>query len=390
MNTNIDYDEYLDDDIIFYSILYSSVTVLFAMAVLSKFLTNEFRFGFRSVLSLAVLFLGEPLCQFFIKGPSGVFAFAMCCLVIYSILPASHLPVGNKAVLVTGCDSGFGNSLVKKLDSIGMRVFATCLSLNSPGAVSLQLACSGRVHLLQLDVTSQKDIETTVEYVKQHTGGEGLWGLVNNAGVWYYSELETTSETIFRKVLEINLFGAIRLTKALLPLIRKSKGRIVNVSSLMGRLTMEGNGAYSMSKHALLAFSDTLRQEMKKWGVHVSIIEPTGFYTENMKEHVINSRKAELWDTMDEETKITYGQKYFDSIYDSIIEGSNRYPDDLTCVIRAMRSGLLSKRPRNRYPCGTGADFIMMLYPLLPVWVADKLISLISIMPKDVRPAGLD
>lgn len=102
MNTNIDYDEYLDDDIIFYSILYSSVTVLFAMAVLSKFLTNEFRFGFRSVLSLAVLFLGEPLCQFFIKGPSGVFAFAMCCLVIYSILPASHLPVGNKAVLVTG------------------------------------------------------------------------------------------------------------------------------------------------------------------------------------------------------------------------------------------------------------------------------------------------
>jgi len=63
----------------------------------------------------------------------------------------------------------------------------------------------------------------------------GLWGLVNNAGVWYYSEVETTSETIFRKVLEINLFGAIRLTKALLPLIRRSKGRIVNVSSLMGK-----------------------------------------------------------------------------------------------------------------------------------------------------------
>lgn len=102
MNTNIDYDEYLDDDIIFYSVLYSSVTVLFAMAVLSKFLTNEFRFGFRSVLSLAVLFLGEPLCQFFIKGPGGVLAFAMCCLVIYTVLPASHLPVGNKAVLITG------------------------------------------------------------------------------------------------------------------------------------------------------------------------------------------------------------------------------------------------------------------------------------------------
>ena len=90
------------DDIIFYSVLYSSVTVVFGMAVLSKFLTNEFRFGFRSFLSLVVLFLGEPLCQFFIKGPGGLVVFAVGCLLVYSILPASHLPVGNKAVLITG------------------------------------------------------------------------------------------------------------------------------------------------------------------------------------------------------------------------------------------------------------------------------------------------
>ena len=90
------------DNIIVYSVLYSSVTVVFAMAVLSKFLTNEFRFGFRSVLSLVVLFLGEPLCQFLVKGPGGVITFALGCLFVYSILPASHLPVGNKAVLITG------------------------------------------------------------------------------------------------------------------------------------------------------------------------------------------------------------------------------------------------------------------------------------------------
>jgi hypothetical protein len=112
--------------------------------------------------------------------------------------------------------------------------------------------------------------------------------------------------------------------------------------------------------------------------------------SENMKEHVIESRKTEIWNSIDEETKIVYGQKYFDNIYRSIIEGSNRYPDDLTCVIRAMRSGLLSKRPRNRYPCGTGAEFIMMIYPFLPVWLADKLMLFISIMPKGVRPAALD
>ena len=94
--------EVLDDDFLFYSLLYSSITVLFAMAVLSKFLTNEFRFGFRSILSLGILFIGEPLCHFLLKGPSGVAMFGVGCLLVYSILPASHLPVGNKAVLVTG------------------------------------------------------------------------------------------------------------------------------------------------------------------------------------------------------------------------------------------------------------------------------------------------
>ncbi|KAK3102108.1 hypothetical protein FSP39_008863 [Pinctada imbricata] len=91
-----------DDDVIFYSVLYSVITVIFAMAVLSKFITNELRLGFRSILSLLVLFLGEPLCQFLIKGPGGVLTFAAICLLIYSVLPASHLPVGNKAVLITG------------------------------------------------------------------------------------------------------------------------------------------------------------------------------------------------------------------------------------------------------------------------------------------------
>lgn len=102
MNFIVDDNDIPEDDVILYSVLYTSVTVVFAMAVLSKFLTNEFRFGFRSVLSLAVLFLGEPLCQFFVKGPFGVGCFAFGCLLIYSILPASHLPAGNKSVLITG------------------------------------------------------------------------------------------------------------------------------------------------------------------------------------------------------------------------------------------------------------------------------------------------
>ncbi len=103
-NGNMD-ENIIDDDFVFYSMLYSSITIVFALAVMSKFLTNEFRFGFRSVLSLGVLFIGEPLCHFMLKGSTGVAAFGVGCLLIYSILPASHLPTGNKAVLITGINN---------------------------------------------------------------------------------------------------------------------------------------------------------------------------------------------------------------------------------------------------------------------------------------------
>lgn len=389
MNFVVDDNDLPEDDVILYSVLYSSVTLVFAMAVLSKFLTNELRLGLRSILSLVVLFLGEPLCQFMIKGPGGVAGFAIGCLLVYSILPASHLPVGNKAVLITGCDSGFGNALVKKLDSIGMKVYAGCLDKDSPGAIGLKNSCSDRVHILQLDITKEKEIEEATNLVAATVGDEGLWGLVNNAGVCYFAELEMTSDKLFKKVLDINLFGAVRITKSLLPLIRKAKGRIVNVSSLLGRISMEGHGAYGVSKHALVAYSDTLRQEMKKWDVKVSIIEPTGYATGNMKESTLRPRCEEVWNTLDEQTKKSYGREYLDIIYNTIIGTSHKFPDDLTPVIRAMRSGLLSKRPRERYPCGAGAEIVTTLYCILPTWLADKVSSTLGILPRNNFPVEL-
>jgi len=97
-----DIGEPLDDDFLFYSHLYSSITVVFAMAVLSKFFTNELRFGFRSFLSLVVVFIGEPLCHLLLRGPTGVVLFGLACVTVYSVLPASHHPAAGKHVLITG------------------------------------------------------------------------------------------------------------------------------------------------------------------------------------------------------------------------------------------------------------------------------------------------
>ncbi|XP_059157944.1 retinol dehydrogenase 7-like [Physella acuta] len=380
-------DEINRDDIVFYSVLYSTVTVAFAMAVLSKFLTNEFRFGFRSFLTLVILFLGEPLCQFLVKGPSGLAVFTLLCLVIYSILPASHLPAQNKSVLITGCDSGFGHALALKLDSIGMQVFAGCLEDHGPGALELKNKCSSRLQIIKLDITNQKEIDSALTYVSSQVK-EGLWGLVNNAGVCYVGELEMTSEKVLQKVMDVNLFGAVRMTKAFLPLIKEAHGRVVNVSSLLGRVSLEGYGAYSMSKHALVAYTNTLRLEMKKWGVDVSVVEPMGYNTGNMREDILLKKKEDVWDSLDDQTKKVYGREYLDAVFTNVEASTEKLSTDLTPVIRCIRTGLLSKRPRERYSCETGAEIMLCLYPLLPVWIVDHLSKSISVLPRNISPVG--
>ena len=224
-------EEVLDDDFVFYSQLYSSITVIFAMAVMSKFLTNDVGFGFRSFLTLVVLFVGEPVCHFLLKGPTGIALFGIGCLLVYSVLPANHMPADGKTVIITGCDSGFGYELARKFDSLGCVVYAGCLCKDGIGALELKSCSSERLHLLQLDVTNEQQVINAAEYVKESLGDVGLWGLINNAGVCYVSEIEMTSEKIFRKVFDVNLFGVIRVTKAFLPMLRRSKGRIIVVIS---------------------------------------------------------------------------------------------------------------------------------------------------------------
>lgn len=109
-----------------------------------------------------------------------------------------------------------------------------------------------------------------------------------------------------------------------------------------------------------------------------------------MHSNVLRSKREELWESLDESARKTYGRQYLDEIYNSLLDINHRYPDDLTPVIRAMRSGLLSKRPRERYPCGAGADIVTYIYALVPVWLADKVSSCFGLMPKNVVPAELN
>jgi NAD(P)-dependent dehydrogenase (short-subunit alcohol dehydrogenase family) len=186
---------------------------------------------------------------------------------------AAQLPVARKTVLITGCDTGFGKALAKHLHGLGFEVFAGCLLKDAGGAGAKELAAVGpdRLHVLQLDVTKESDWIAVKEYVDRRVGHNGLWGIVNNAGWATYGEVEWVQMDTYRKIWEINVLGVIRGVQIVLPLLRKSKGRVVSITSGLARMAVPTRSPYVSSKYAIEGFSDCLRYEMEPFGVHVGI-----------------------------------------------------------------------------------------------------------------------
>jgi NAD(P)-dependent dehydrogenase (short-subunit alcohol dehydrogenase family) len=186
-----------------------------------------------------------------------------------------------KAVLVTGASTGLGRATTELLASEGYFVYAGARK-------NRDLAELNEIHNVQavrLDVTSQQDIGTAVDIISN--AGRGLYGLVNNAGVGVIWPLIEIDEDDFAFQMDVNLYGPYRITKAFSPLIIESRGRIINISSVSGIIAAPLFGAYSMSKHALEAFTDALAAELSRFDVQVSAIEP-GAYTSRIGENWIN------------------------------------------------------------------------------------------------------
>lgn len=174
----------------------------------------------------------------------------------------------SKAVLITGCSTGIGRATAERLASKGRTVYATA---RRPDSIA-DLADKG-CRTLRLDVTDMESMRTAVDEIESAEGAVGA--LVNNAGFAVERAIETVPTEEIRHQFETNFFGPVELCRLVLPAMRRQRwGRIVNVSSVGGKLTFPGGGFYHATKHALEAFSDALRYEVAAFGVHVSIIEP--------------------------------------------------------------------------------------------------------------------
>ncbi|NXQ85036.1 RDH16 dehydrogenase, partial [Nyctibius grandis] len=277
--------------------------------------------------------------------------------------------LSEKYVLITGCDSGFGNLLARQLEARGLRVLAACLT--ETGAARLRAAASPRLQTVLLDVTSSRSIAAATAWVRECVGDRGLWGLVNNAGIAIpTAPNEWLTKDDFVKVLDVNLVGLIEVTLSLLPLVRQARGRVVNVASVMGRLSFFGGG-YCISKFGVEAFSDSLRIEMRDFGVKVSVIEPGYFKTLISNAENLESNYLSIWEKLPEETRESYGENYLKESLVMVRKMQKRCSSNLTLVTDCMEHALTSRFPRTRYSAGWDAKLLYLPLSYLPSALTD-------------------
>lgn len=237
---------------------------------------------------------------------SRIFPVLLISLVTFftcSVAQAEISP-GQKAILVTGASSGLGRAMTEMMAAKGHFVYAGARKDKD----IKELNAIENVQAIRLDVTKQKEIDAAVKTISG--AGRGLYGLVNNAGVVVLMPLIETDEQDFNFQMDVNVYGPYRVTRAFAPLIIESKGRISTIGSIAGTLSSATWGPYSMSKHAMEAFSDALADEMKRFGVKVSLIEPGTYQSrigasavQRMQQREQKLDGSEFKDEMDENVK---------------------------------------------------------------------------------------
>ncbi|MGD8278826.1 MAG: SDR family oxidoreductase [Gemmatimonadota bacterium] len=269
-----------------------------------------------------------------------------------------------KSVLVTGASKGIGESCALRLARRGWRIFA---GYRDP-ADAERLRGHG-LEAVPLDITDAGQIEAAARTVEDATGERGLHGVVNNAGIAVAGPLEFLPVAALRRQLEINVIGQVAVTQALMPALRRARGRIVFIGSISGRSALPFTGAYAASKYALEAVTDALRIELMPWGLRVAIVEP-GVIATPIWETSLGVGE-ELLSSMPPEAMVHYGAKMPGLRRRAQRGKQGRDPDD---VARAVEHALTARRPKLRYVVGTDARVRLGLL-LLPTRLRDRLIA---------------
>ena len=270
-------------------------------------------------------------------------------------------------VVVTGASSGIGRATALHLAAAGHHVYA---GVRRPAdAPAPPTANSGEITPLLLDVTDPAQIRAAAATVAGHTGNAGLKGLVNNAGIGVFGPLEILPIQQFRRQLEVNVTGQLAVTQALLPLLRRARGRIVLIGSIGTRFTPPFTGPISASKSAIATMSEALRQELAPWDIHVVLIEPASIHTEAVDK--LDRDAERLLSESDPGARALYEDAFRRFVRIGLARERNGSPPQV--VAQAVARALTIRRPHSRYLVGKDSRRMAVVAAALPTPVLDTL-----------------
>lgn len=269
-----------------------------------------------------------------------------------------------KQVLVTGCSSGIGRCIADGLTHRGFNVFVTARKQSD-----IDLLCQAGFDAIMLDLADSSSIHTAAEYVLSKTNGK-LYGLINNAAYGVTGAVEDLPIDALRDQFETNVFGTQELTNLIIPEMRKNnQGRIIQISSVLGFVTMRFRGAYCASKYALEALSDAMRYELSNTDIKISLIEP-GPILSNFRNNALKNFQAVI-----NKDKSYYADEYA-KIENELNTNNHTVPFSLgpEAVLNRVVHALESNKPKARYYVTFPTYLFAVLKRVLPAALLDKIL----------------
>lgn len=267
-------------------------------------------------------------------------------------------------VLVTGATTGIGRETTLHLARLGHRVYATGRKAAALSELEAEAKGAGLpVETFLLDVDDEGSIRAAGEEVTRRTGGHGLDVLVNNAGFGHLAPMELVTDGDLRRQLETNVVGLVKVTQQFVPAMRaRGAGKIINVSSMVGRMTLPLQGIYCATKHAVEALSDALRMELASFGVRVTLVEPGAIKTQFGATALSTKSKYREMDS-----------PYRPAIdtYEAVVEKQYRGSPGPACIARTIARIIRKRRPAARYVSPRSMTLVLWLMGLLPTRLLD-------------------
>ena len=268
-----------------------------------------------------------------------------------------------KVILVTGASSGIGYDVALRLAKEGHKVYAAARRVEK-----MEPLREVGVVTVRLDLTDDTSMQACVQTVLDAEGRMDV--LVNNAGYGYFGAVENVTMEEARRQLEVNVFGLARMSQLVLPAMRRQgSGRIVNTSSIAGKMVLQFGGWYNVSKYSVEALSDAMRMELKPFGIDVVLIEPGGVKTEwglIAARHLRESSASTPYESD--------GSRFADMMQYGYESNFLSKPHVIT---RAISRAVNSRRPRVRYRIGRGSHLLVALHAFLPARCWDNMMRMV-------------